>query len=67
MRTRKNQNKLAKLRASRKLSLRSASKKTGISVTRMWNIEQGNHEPKVGAAMKLARFYGTTVERLFAA
>ena len=67
MRAPKNQNKLAKLRASRKLSLRVVSRKTGISLTRIWNIEQGNNEPKVGAAMKLARFYGTTVERLFAA
>ncbi|HZR31189.1 MAG TPA: helix-turn-helix transcriptional regulator [Terriglobales bacterium] len=63
---RKQNGKLAALRTSRKLSLRDISKKTGISLTRLWNIEQGNHVPKVDAAIKLARFHNTTVERLFA-
>jgi transcriptional regulator with XRE-family HTH domain len=58
-------NALCKARERRGWSLRQVSKKTGISLTRLWNIEQGHHEPKISAAFKLARTFRTDVRRLF--
>jgi putative transcriptional regulator len=47
------------------LSLRAVARETGISPAEVSRIERGLSEPGVHIAMKLAKFYETTVEQLF--
>lgn len=47
------------------LSLRDVAAVVGIAVSHLHKIERGVSTPGVDTAIKLARFYETTVEELF--
>jgi transcriptional regulator with XRE-family HTH domain len=56
---------LSTKRKERGLSMRQVEKATGISPARLSLYERALVEPKVTRALKLAKFYNTTVECLF--
>ena len=45
---------LRKQRQKQNWSLRQMAERSGISLTRLWNYEQGNHSPNLTALIKLA-------------
>jgi transcriptional regulator with XRE-family HTH domain len=54
---------LANQRAKRKWSLRELASRSGISLTRLWNYEQGNHSPNLTALAKMARAFKMPLSR----
>lgn len=50
---------LRKQREQREWSLRQMAQQSGISLTRLWNYEQGNHSPNLTALSKMARAFET--------
>jgi DNA-binding XRE family transcriptional regulator len=56
---------LGELRRQHRLSLDEVAAAVGAHRGQIWRIEQGKSQPLVGLALKLARFYETTVEALF--
>ena len=46
-------------------TMREVEKRTGVSPRRLSEYERAFWEPKVGVAIKLAKFFGVTVEELF--
>jgi DNA-binding XRE family transcriptional regulator len=48
------------------LTLQEVADAVGLSKGGLSHIEVGNCEPKVGVSIRLARFYETSVEELFA-
>ena len=50
---------LRKQREQRAWSLRQMAQQSGISLTRLWNYEQGNHSPNLTALSKVARAFET--------
>jgi ribosome-binding protein aMBF1 (putative translation factor) len=50
---------LRKQREQREWSLRQMAQQSGISLTRLWNYEQGNHSPNLTALSKVARAFET--------
>lgn len=52
-------------RVGLKLTMRDVSNAVGICHTFVHQIEVGMSEPGVAIAIRLAKFYGTTVEELF--
>lgn len=47
------------------LSLREVAAEIGIAFSYLRSVERGESEPGVSVAIRLARFYETTVEELF--
>ena len=52
------------VRESLRISLRDVAKAIGLSVTALWQVEHGG-DPMLTTAVKLARFYGKTIEELW--
>jgi transcriptional regulator with XRE-family HTH domain len=50
---------LRREREQRSWSLRQMAQQSGISLTRLWNYEQGNHSPNLTALAKMARAFDT--------
>lgn len=59
------QTRLLQVRQEYGFSLRDVAQAVGISAATASRLERGVVETKVQTALKLARFYETTVEQLF--
>ena len=57
--------KLHTKRMERGLTMRKVEADTGISPARLSEYERAFREPRVTTALKLARYFGSTVEDLF--
>lgn len=55
---------LKELRLGRKLTQREVAQKVGISTSTLAMYEGGRREPDLDTLIKLARFYGVTVDYL---
>ena len=58
-------NKLKKERTIRKLTMKELSFELGVSETTIKKIENGDRNPSIELAGKIAVFFNTTVEELF--
>ena len=58
-------NRLRELRNDRELSLEAVEKLTGIIISQLSKFERGAHYPSVITAIKLAKFYRTSVESIW--
>ena len=58
-------NRLRELRNNRELSLEAVEKLTGIIISQLSKFERGAHNPSVITAIKLAKFYRTSVESIW--
>lgn len=56
---------LKKLRKQRNLTQEKVAKEIGISRVSYTTIENGTRKPNLSTAIKLASFFGKTVEELF--
>ena len=54
---------LRKLREGNNWSLRQMAERSGISLTRLWNYEQGNHSPNLVALVKMARAFNVPLSK----
>ena len=54
-----------RLRLTRNLSVREASKLLEISESHLWSIENGNRKPGKGLIVKMARLYSVNIETIF--
>lgn len=54
---------LRKQRQKQNWSLRQMAERSGISLTRLWNYEQGNHSPNLTALIKLAGAFKLSLSR----
>lgn len=61
----KKKNKIHIERAKREMSQEELADKVGCSKQNILNIENGKTEPKVGLAVRIAKFFGVNVEELF--
>ncbi len=56
---------LVELRAKRNLTLQEVADRTGLSKSRVWELEQGNgNSPTIGTAVKLADVLGVSLDYL---
>lgn len=55
---------MAELRAGQGLALRDVAKKTGMSITGLWQIEQGS-DPMLSTAIKLSAFFGKPINEIW--
>jgi putative transcriptional regulator len=58
-------NDVRSLRTGRGLSQQELGRSLGVSRQTINAIEQGRYDPSLPLAIKLARFFGTTVEEVF--
>jgi len=49
---------LVELRQAEGWSLRELARRSRLSLTKLWNIEQGNHSPKLAALVQLSHAFG---------
>jgi transcriptional regulator with XRE-family HTH domain len=56
---------LSKAREAAGLTLRQVTAATGVPHARLSEYERGLSEPLVSTAIRIARFYGQSVEELF--
>lgn len=61
----KNENDIAKVRLKKGISSIDMSKEIGIDRSHLHRIEQGDIEPKIGLASKIAKFLGIPIEQLW--
>jgi DNA-binding XRE family transcriptional regulator len=57
--------KLVQCRLNLRLTLPEVAKEVQTTKSHLWTVEQGKSQPGVYLALRLARFYETTVEQLF--
>jgi len=50
-------------REKRQWSLREMSDRSGISLTRLWNYEKGNHSPNLPALAKLSAAFDISLSK----
>lgn len=55
---------MAEMRAEQGLVLRDVSEKTGMSITGLWQIEQGS-DPLLSTAIKLSAFFGKPINEIW--
>ena len=58
-------NRIALLRAERGVSRRALSESVGVNVQTIGYLERGDYNPSLELGMKLASFFGVSVELLF--
>lgn len=59
------QNHVQEFRTRRKITQEELSRAVGVTRQTIIAIEKGNYTPSVLLALKIARFFGTTVEEVF--
>ena len=57
---------LSDLRSQADWSLRELAKESGLSLTRLWNLEQDNHSPTLPALLKLSDAFGMSLTKFVA-
>jgi transcriptional regulator with XRE-family HTH domain len=60
-----NGKKLKKLRISRKMTLKTVSEETGLSLAMISRIENENISPSIESLSKMAKFFGVKISSLF--
>ncbi len=58
-------NNVQELRSKRKTTQEELAKEVGVTRQTIIAIEKGNYTPSVFLALKIAKYFNTTVEKLF--